>query len=102
MAGNLRRQPGLNKQETDKFPQSELRAPGTSSDFGFSRKGQLIFSASQPSSRPASSTLGPGSGSLVSNGTGFSSVSIFSSEQQQRWIQATAKVGAVELHAVNN
>ncbi|XP_061093725.1 inaD-like protein [Conger conger] len=65
--------------------------PGTSSDFGFSRKGQLIFSASQPSSRPASSTLGPGSGSLVSNGTGFSSVSIFSSEQQQRWIQAAAK-----------
>ncbi|XP_035268186.1 inaD-like protein isoform X2 [Anguilla anguilla] len=61
--------------------------PGTSSDFSFSKKGQLIFSAS----RPASSLFGPGPGSVVSNGTGFSSVSIFSSEQLQRWIQAAAK-----------
>ncbi|KAI1891910.1 hypothetical protein AGOR_G00148580 [Albula goreensis] len=61
--------------------------PDTCSDFSFSRKGQLIFSAS----RPASSLLGTGPGSVVSNGTSFSSVSIFSSEQLQRWIQATAK-----------
>ncbi|XP_036375406.1 inaD-like protein [Megalops cyprinoides] len=61
--------------------------PDTCSDFSFSRKGQLIFSAS----RPGSSLLGSGPGSVLSNGTGFSSVSIFSSEQLQRWIQAAAK-----------
>ncbi|KAJ8277508.1 hypothetical protein GJAV_G00075930 [Gymnothorax javanicus] len=61
--------------------------PGTCSDFTFSKKGQLIFSAS----RPASSLYGPGTASVLSNGTGLSSVSIFSSEQLQRWIQATAK-----------
>ncbi|XP_030646909.1 inaD-like protein [Chanos chanos] len=55
--------------------------PDTCSEFSFSRKGQLIFSASRPSSSL-------GQGSVVSNGTGVTSVS---SEQLQRWIHAAAK-----------
>lgn len=54
--------------------------PDACSEFSFSRKGQLILSASRP---------GSSLGSAVSNGTAVSSAS---SEQLQRWLHATAKV----------
>ncbi|KAB5559141.1 hypothetical protein PHYPO_G00025550 [Pangasianodon hypophthalmus] len=53
--------------------------PDACSEFSFSKKGQLIVSASRP---------GSSLGSVVSNGT---SVSSASSEQLQRWLHATAK-----------
>ncbi|XP_048109092.1 inaD-like protein isoform X2 [Alosa alosa] len=55
--------------------------PDTSSEFSFSRKGQLIFSAS------------PSTGSSIrSNGTSLSSMaSLHSAQQLQMWIQAAAK-----------
>ncbi|XP_027025712.2 inaD-like protein isoform X4 [Tachysurus fulvidraco] len=53
--------------------------PDACSEFSFSRKGQLIVSASRP---------GSSLGSVVSNGTSASSAS---SEQLQRWLHATAK-----------
>ncbi|KAL4634849.1 inaD-like protein isoform X1 [Arapaima gigas] len=59
----------------------------THSDFSFSRKGQLIFSAS----RPPSSLLSSRPASVLSNGIGLSPGGFFSSEQLQRWIQTTAK-----------
>uniref|UniRef100_A0A8C9T917 PATJ crumbs cell polarity complex component n=1 Tax=Scleropages formosus TaxID=113540 RepID=A0A8C9T917_SCLFO len=59
----------------------------THSDFSFSKKGQLIFSAS----RPPSSLLISRPSSVLSNGTGLSSVGFPSSEKLQKWIQATAK-----------
>ncbi|XP_039538056.1 inaD-like protein isoform X1 [Pimephales promelas] len=55
--------------------------PGTCSEFSFSRKGQLIVSASRPSSSL---------GSVVSNGTASTNAS---SEQLQRWMHAAAKQG---------
>nr|XP_023669064.1 inaD-like protein isoform X1 [Paramormyrops kingsleyae]XP_023669065.1 inaD-like protein isoform X1 [Paramormyrops kingsleyae]XP_023669066.1 inaD-like protein isoform X1 [Paramormyrops kingsleyae]XP_023669067.1 inaD-like protein isoform X1 [Paramormyrops kingsleyae] len=59
----------------------------TCSDFSFSRKGQLIVSAS----RPPSSLLGAAPGSLVSNGSGLCLPGRISPEQLQRWIQAAAE-----------
>ena len=58
--------------------------PDACSEFSFSRKGQLIFSASVP----------PSCGSSVrSNGTGLSSsASVHSSKQLQMWLQVAAKV----------
>lgn len=56
--------------------------PDACSEFSFSKKGQLIVSASRP---------GSSLGSAVSNGTAVSSTS---SEQLQRWLHATAKVSA--------
>ncbi|KAK1806079.1 hypothetical protein P4O66_013126, partial [Electrophorus voltai] len=53
--------------------------PDASSEFSFSRKGQLIVSASRPGSSLSS---------VASNGT---TVSTVSSEQLQRWLQAAAK-----------
>ncbi|XP_060797317.1 inaD-like protein isoform X2 [Neoarius graeffei] len=53
--------------------------PDACSEFSFSRKGQLIVSASRPGSSLSS---------VVSNGTAVSSAS---SEQLQRWLHATAK-----------
>ncbi|KAK3561941.1 hypothetical protein QTP86_019064 [Hemibagrus guttatus] len=53
--------------------------PDACSEFSFSKKGQLIVSASRP---------GSSLGSVVSNGTAVSSAS---SEQLQRWLHATAK-----------
>ncbi|TRY98739.1 hypothetical protein DNTS_024105, partial [Danionella cerebrum] len=54
-------------------------------EFSFSRKGQLIVSASRPSSSL---------GSVVSNGTSSTNAT---SEQLQRWIQAAAKGRRTEL-----
>ncbi|XP_048832409.1 inaD-like protein isoform X2 [Brienomyrus brachyistius] len=59
----------------------------TCSDFSFSRKGQLIVSAS----RPPSSLLGAAPGSVVSNGSGLCLPGRLSPEQLQRWIQAAAE-----------
>ncbi|TRY85609.1 hypothetical protein DNTS_010179 [Danionella cerebrum] len=59
--------------------------PDTCSEFSFSRKGQLIVSASRPSSSL---------GSVVSNGTSSTNAT---SEQLQRWIQAAAKGRRTEL-----
>ncbi|XP_005161760.2 inaD-like protein isoform X1 [Danio rerio] len=59
--------------------------PDTCSEFSFSRKGQLIVSASRPSSSL---------GSVLSNGTALTNAS---SEQLQRWIQAAAKGRKTEL-----
>ncbi|XP_058616147.1 inaD-like protein isoform X2 [Onychostoma macrolepis] len=59
--------------------------PDTCTEFSFSRKGQLIVSASRPSSSL---------GSVVSNGTASTNVS---SEQLQRWIHAAAKGRKSEL-----
>ncbi|XP_042567717.1 inaD-like protein isoform X6 [Cyprinus carpio] len=59
--------------------------PDTCTEFSFSRKGQLIVSAS----RPASSL-----GSVVSNGTASTNTS---SEQLQRWIHAAAMGRKTEL-----
>lgn len=56
--------------------------PDACSEFSFSKKGQLIVSASRP---------GSSLGSVVSNGTAVSSAS---SEQLQRWLHTTAKVRA--------
>ncbi|KAM9461866.1 inaD-like protein isoform 3-T4 [Clarias gariepinus] len=53
--------------------------PDACSEFSFSKKGQLIVSASRP---------GSSLGSVVSSGTAVSSSS---SEQLQRWLNATAK-----------
>ncbi|KAI4899061.1 hypothetical protein NFI96_031201, partial [Prochilodus magdalenae] len=58
--------------------------PDASSEFSFSRKGQLIVSASRP---------GSSVGSVVSNGTSMSSAS---SEQLQRWLHAAAKGRKIE------
>ncbi|XP_066503762.1 inaD-like protein isoform X5 [Hoplias malabaricus] len=58
--------------------------PDASSEFSFSRKGQLIVSASRP---------GSSVGSVVSNGTSISSVS---SDQLQRWLYAAAKGRKIE------
>ncbi|KAL2089670.1 hypothetical protein ACEWY4_014358 [Coilia grayii] len=62
--------------------------PDTCSEFSFSRKGQLIFSASCP----------PSTGSSVrSNGTGLSSTAtLHSAKQLQMWIQAAAKARKTE------
>ncbi|XP_072517234.1 inaD-like protein isoform X2 [Salminus brasiliensis] len=59
--------------------------PDTSSEFSFSRKGQLIVSASRP---------GSSVGSVVSNGTNLSSS--VSSEQLQRWLHIAAKGRKIE------
>uniref|UniRef100_A0A8C2D5F6 PATJ crumbs cell polarity complex component n=1 Tax=Cyprinus carpio TaxID=7962 RepID=A0A8C2D5F6_CYPCA len=59
--------------------------PDTRTEFSFSRKGQLIVSASRPSSSL---------GSVVSNGTASTNAS---SEQLQRWIHAVAKGRKTEL-----
>uniref|UniRef100_A0A671P0E6 InaD-like protein n=1 Tax=Sinocyclocheilus anshuiensis TaxID=1608454 RepID=A0A671P0E6_9TELE len=59
--------------------------PDTCTEFSFSRKGQLIVSASRPSSSL---------GSVVSNGTASTNAS---SEQLQRWIHAVAKGRKTEL-----
>ncbi|XP_026054157.1 inaD-like protein isoform X2 [Carassius auratus] len=59
--------------------------PDTCTEFSFSRKGQLIVSASRPSSSP---------GSVVSSGTASANAP---SEQLQRWIQAAAKGRKTEL-----
>ncbi|CAM4656980.1 unnamed protein product [Leuciscus chuanchicus] len=59
--------------------------PDTCSEFSFSRKGQLIVSASRPSSSL---------GSVVSNGTASTNAS---SEQLQRWMHAAAKGRRTEL-----
>ncbi|XP_016137767.1 inaD-like protein [Sinocyclocheilus grahami] len=59
--------------------------PDTCTEFGFSRKGQLIVSASRPSSSL---------GSVVSNGTASTNAS---SEQLQRWIHAVEKGRKTEL-----
>ncbi|XP_067252158.1 inaD-like protein isoform X1 [Chanodichthys erythropterus] len=59
--------------------------PDTCSEFSFSRKGQLIVSASRPSSSL---------GSVVSNGTASTNAS---SEQLQRWMHAAAKGRRMEL-----
>lgn len=59
--------------------------PDTCSEFSFSRKGQLIVSASRPSSSL---------GSVVSNSTASTNVS---SEQLQRWMHAAAKGRKTEL-----
>uniref|UniRef100_A0A8C1V5B3 PATJ crumbs cell polarity complex component n=1 Tax=Cyprinus carpio TaxID=7962 RepID=A0A8C1V5B3_CYPCA len=59
--------------------------PDTRTEFSFSRKGQLIVSASRPSSSL---------GSVVSNGTASTNAS---SEQLQRWIHAAAKGRKTEL-----
>eukprot|EP00063_Salmo_salar_P030196 XP_014005031.1 PREDICTED: inaD-like protein isoform X1 [Salmo salar] len=56
--------------------------PDTCSDFSFSRKGQLIVSAS----RPASSLCTSGPGSVLSNGSAFASP-----DQLQRWFCTSAK-----------
>lgn len=64
------------------FRQLNCIPPDASSEFSFSRKGQLILSASRP---------GSSLGSVVSNGT---SVSSASNEQLQRWLHAAAKVRA--------
>ncbi|KAF4083191.1 hypothetical protein AMELA_G00137170 [Ameiurus melas] len=53
--------------------------PDACSEFSFSKKGQLIVSASRP---------GSSLGSVVSNGTAVSSAS---SEQLQRWLHTTAQ-----------
>ncbi|XP_062869408.1 inaD-like protein isoform X2 [Trichomycterus rosablanca] len=58
--------------------------PDTCSEFSFSRKGQLIVSASRP---------GSSLGSVVSNGT---SVSAASSDQLQRWLHTAAKGRTLE------
>ncbi|XP_037401361.1 inaD-like protein isoform X1 [Pygocentrus nattereri] len=58
--------------------------PDACSEFSFSRKGQLIVSASRP---------GSSVGSVVSNGTSMSSAS---SEQLQRWLHAAAKGRKIE------
>ncbi|XP_016376585.1 inaD-like protein [Sinocyclocheilus rhinocerous] len=59
--------------------------PDTCTEFSFSRKGQLIVSASRPSSSL---------GSVVSNGTASTNTS---SEQLQRWINAAAMGRKTEL-----
>uniref|UniRef100_W5LF57 PATJ crumbs cell polarity complex component n=1 Tax=Astyanax mexicanus TaxID=7994 RepID=W5LF57_ASTMX len=59
--------------------------PDASSEFSFSRKGQLIVSASRP---------GSSVGSVVSNGTNVSSS--VSSEQLQRWLHVAAKGRKIE------
>ncbi|XP_077082469.1 inaD-like protein isoform X2 [Siphateles boraxobius] len=59
--------------------------PDTCSEFSFSRKGQLIVSASRPTSSL---------GSVVSNGTASTNAS---SVQLQRWMQAAAKGRRTEL-----
>ncbi|XP_051979504.1 inaD-like protein isoform X2 [Xyrauchen texanus] len=59
--------------------------PDTCSEFSFSKKGQLIVSASRPSSSL---------GSVASNGTASTNAS---SEQLQRWIYAAAKGKRTEL-----
>uniref|UniRef100_A0A671SVW5 InaD-like protein n=1 Tax=Sinocyclocheilus anshuiensis TaxID=1608454 RepID=A0A671SVW5_9TELE len=59
--------------------------PDTCTEFSFSRKGQLIVSASHPSSSL---------GSVVSNGTASTNTS---SEQLQRWINAAAMGRKTEL-----
>ncbi|XP_038858067.1 inaD-like protein isoform X2 [Salvelinus namaycush] len=61
--------------------------PDTCSEFSFSRKGQLIVSAS----RPASSLCTSGPGSVLSNGSALSSVGLRSPDQLQRWLGAAAK-----------
>uniref|UniRef100_A0A673X873 PATJ crumbs cell polarity complex component n=1 Tax=Salmo trutta TaxID=8032 RepID=A0A673X873_SALTR len=61
--------------------------PDTCSEFSFSRKGQLIVSAS----RPASSLCTSGPGSVLSNGSALSSVGLRSPDQLQRWLHAAAK-----------
>ncbi|XP_035631779.1 inaD-like protein isoform X1 [Oncorhynchus keta] len=61
--------------------------PDTCSEFSFSRKGQLIVSAS----RPASSLCTSGPGSVLSNGSALSSVGLRSPDQLQRWLCAAAK-----------
>lgn len=62
--------------------------PDACSEFSFSRKGQLIVSASRPGSSLSS---------VVSNGTAVSSAS---SEHLQRWLHATAKVRADDTNVV--
>uniref|UniRef100_A0AAZ3PGK8 PATJ crumbs cell polarity complex component n=1 Tax=Oncorhynchus tshawytscha TaxID=74940 RepID=A0AAZ3PGK8_ONCTS len=57
--------------------------PDTCSEFSFSRKGQLIVSAS----RPASSLCTSGPGSVLSNGSALSSVGLRSPDQLQRWLR---------------
>ncbi|CAB1324626.1 unnamed protein product [Coregonus sp. 'balchen'] len=61
--------------------------PDTCSEFSFSRKGQLIVSAS----RPASSLCTSGPGSVLSNGSALSSVGLRSPDQLQRWLHTAAK-----------
>ncbi|XP_064790839.1 inaD-like protein isoform X2 [Oncorhynchus masou masou] len=61
--------------------------PDTCSEFSFSRKGQLIVSAS----RPASSLCTSGPGSVLSNGSALSSVGLRSPDQLQRWLRTAAK-----------
>ncbi|KAK6320584.1 hypothetical protein J4Q44_G00096910 [Coregonus suidteri] len=56
--------------------------PDTCSDFSFSRKGQLIVSAS----RPATSLCASGPGSVLSNGSALASP-----DQLQRWLCTSAK-----------
>ncbi|KAI5626529.1 inaD-like protein isoform X2 [Silurus asotus] len=58
--------------------------PDACSEFGFSKKGQLIVSASRP---------GSSLGSVVSSGTAVSSAS---SEQLQRWLHVNAKGRTLE------
>lgn len=70
-------------------PQLSSMPPDARSDFSFSRRGQLIMSAVQPSTVSASS-------SILTNGTS----SLFSqappsTDRLQRWILAAAKVGGV-------
>lgn len=64
--------------------------PDACSEFSFSRKGQLIVSASRPGSSLSS---------VVSNGTAVSSPS---TEQLQRWLHATAKVRANNTNDVSS
>ncbi|KAM9479626.1 inaD-like protein isoform 17-T20 [Salvelinus alpinus] len=61
--------------------------PDTCSEFSFSRKGQLIVSAS----RVASSLCTSGPGSVLSNGSALSSVGLRSPDQLQGWLGAAAK-----------
>ncbi|XP_036441750.1 inaD-like protein isoform X2 [Colossoma macropomum] len=76
----------LTLQHSVKQLQDQLNSmpPDACSEFSFSRKGQLIVSASRP---------GSSVGSVVSNGTSMSSAS---SEQLQRWLHAAAKGRKIE------
>ncbi|XP_028855679.1 inaD-like protein isoform X3 [Denticeps clupeoides] len=77
----------LTLQHSIKQLKEQLNSLPPDSEFSFSKKGQLIFSANRP---PSSQ------GSLVSNGTSFSSASIPSSEHLQMWIHAAAKGRKIE------
>lgn len=67
--------------------QLSLMPPDSSSEFSFSRKGQLIMSAVSASSRP-------GSASLLSNGSAPPTQQAPPTQEHlQKWILAAAKVG---------